>query len=86
MGMAAKRIGEAAARPAKMGDKMEFLKRKIAPLKKRRMPLEKLPKAPLKGMPLKNVPKKLPTKGEKPGFMKPKYVPGDAKRGYTKYA
>lgn len=87
LGTAAKRIGAAAARPALKGKKMDFIKKQIAPMKKRdgapmkkdtSMPLEKLKTK----MPLKNV----PAKKLKPEFMKPGYKPGSIMRGYTKYA
>lgn len=81
LGTAAKRISEAAARPAKKNPKMELLKGKIAPLKKKNAPMEKMKK-----MPLKKGPSQMPMKGDKPEFMKPGYKPGSIMRGYTKYA
>lgn len=75
LGTAAKRIGEAAAKPAKaQNPKMQLLKRKLAPMKKQ------------KSMPMPKAKSSMPAKGETPSFMKPGYKPGSIMRGYTKYA
>jgi len=69
VGEAAKRIASAASSTMgkKMNLKMQMLKNKIAPMKKRRMPmpagpsknpLEKMESMPMKKMPMKNMPEK----------------------------
>lgn len=89
LGTAAKRIAQAAARPTKGREKMDFLKRKLVPMKKREgmpmkkegMPLEKMKQR----MPLQNKMMPMKKKQDAPSFMKPGYKPGSIMRGYTKY-
>lgn len=83
LGLAAKRIAEAASKKDVANPKMKMLKGKIAPLKK--MKSEEIKKTP-KQMPLDGAVKSMPKKGDKPEFMKPGYKAGSILRGYTKYA